>query len=158
MTTKTYTNEMPYHFDPAHKGAPYYFEGAYKNNGEFCESVVKFHMGLAHAVNPATSYDMGSDIPELNASVKSGGASLACVYGESMEAIMAEYFANVHSTLWIYVVMIDDSVIEYHMEAKEFKNFLNAFGYMTKESSKDAYKIRIKKTSGKMLKWLDAQA
>ena len=98
MTSITYTNNMPYSYDPTHRGAHYMIGNAYKNNGEFLESVAKFHRGLEYLVNPATSYDNGSDIEELNASVKSSGASLACVYGFDMKTILDTSFANVHSS------------------------------------------------------------
>ena len=62
MTSITYTNNMPYSYDPTHRGAHYMIGNAYKNNGEFLESVAKFHRGLEYLVNPATSYDNGSDI------------------------------------------------------------------------------------------------
>lgn len=155
MKKFSYPNTMPYSYDPTHKGAHYMIGDAFKNNGEFAESVVKFHRGYDYIVNPATSYDTGSDIEEMNASVKSSGASLACVYGFDMQTILDTYFANVHSTLWIYVVIVDDQVTEYHMNAAEFRDFLNNWGKLTRESGSNLMKVRIKTTSGKMLTWLD---
>lgn len=155
MTTYTYTNTMPYEYRPEHKGAPYFFGNAYKNNGELLESIAKFHRGLDYLVNPATSYDEGSDIESLNASVKSSGASLASVYGNTKEQIIDTYFANVHSTLWIYMVKVDEQITEYHMNADEFRDFLNNFATLATESGSHLLKVRFKKTSGKMLRWLD---
>lgn len=157
MTTITYTNEMPYTYDPTHSGSRYFIGGAYKNYGEFCESVVKFHMGLDYMVNPATSYMDGSDIESINASVKSSGASLACVYGADMDSILAEYFANVHSSLWIWVSMNGEEITEYHMNRNEFESFLRNWAGLAKESGSHKLKIRFKKESHKMLRWLDAQ-
>lgn len=155
MKKITYTNTMPYTYDPNHSGAHYMIGDAYKNNGELLESIAKFHRGYDYLVNPATSYDEGSDIEELNASVKSSGASLASVYGPDFDSIIKTYFANVHSTLWIYMVKIDEEITEYHMNAEEFKEFLYNWAGLAKESGSQLQKIRIKKTSGIMVKWLE---
>lgn len=156
MNKYTYTNAMPYRYDPNHKGAHYFINGSEnaKNNGEFAESVAKWHRGLYTEVNPNTSYDTGSDIEEMNASVKSSGASLAGIYG-SYESIKETYFANVHSTLWIYVVIVDDEVTEYHMNATEFAEFLDNWHGMATESGSHLSKVRIKKTSAKMINWFE---
>lgn len=157
MTSINYTNTMPYSYNPNHRGAHYLIGDAYKNNGEFAESVAKYHRGLDYMVNPATSYDNGSDIEELNASVKSSNASLACLYGNDMNTILDTYFANVHSTLWIYMVIIDDMVTEYHMNAEEFRRFLENWAGLAKESGTGLQKVRMKKTSGIMVRWLENQ-
>lgn len=158
MKVITYTNAMPYTYDPNHRGAHYMIGDAYKNNGEWFESVAKFHRGLDYMVNPNTSYDTGSDIEELSASVKSSGASLASVYGNSFTQILDTYFANVHSTLFIYMVAVDDEITEYHMNAKEFREFTTEWAGLARESGSHLLKIRFKKTSNKMLKWLDERA
>lgn len=155
MKKYTYTNTMPYTYDPAHRGAPYLIGDAYKNHGEFLESVAKYHRGLDYMVNPATSYDEGSDIESLNASVKSSKCSLAQVFGPDFDTILDTYMANVHSTLWIFMVDIGEEITEYHMSASEFYNFTCMFGYMTRASGSHLLKIRYKAVSGKMLKWLE---
>ena len=156
MNKYTYINTMPYEYDPNHSGAHYRINGSnkYKNFGEYTESIAKWHRGLYTEVNPNTSYDTGSDIEELNASVKSSGASLARIYG-TYEDITKTYFANVHSSLWIYVTVVDEEVTEYHMNKNEFKAFLDEWHEMAKESGSHLQKVRIKKTSNKMIKWLD---
>lgn len=156
MKKFTYTNTMPYMYDPTHARAHYNINGKYANRGEFCESVAKFHRGLDYITNPATSYDEGSDIESLNASVKSSGASLACIYGD-FDSILATYFTNVHSTLWIYMTIIDEEVIEYHMDKTEFLLFVQTFGVLAKESGSDLTKIRFKAESNKMLQWFESQ-
>ena len=157
MKKITYANTMPYIYAPERGGAKYSMDGgkSFKNAGEWLESVAKFHRGLDYLVNPATSYDTGSDIESLNASVKSSNASLACLYGQTFEQIVNTYFANVHSTLWIYMAAIDDEIVEYHMDAAEFRLFLENFAGLAVESGSHLTKVRIKKTSGKMLHWLD---
>lgn len=157
MKKYEYTNTMNYIFDNERKGSKYSMDNrnSWKNHGEFLESVAKFHRGLEYLVNPATSYDTGSDIEEINASVKSSNASLACIYGNTKEQIIEEYFKNVHSTLWIFMVDVDEQIIEYHMNAEEFKEFLEEWATTAVESGSHLTKVRIKKTSGKMVKWLE---
>jgi len=155
MTAITYQNTMPYTYDPDHRGAHYLIGEAYKNHGEFCESVAKFHRGLEYLVNPTTSYMDGSDIESLNASVKSSNATLADVFGNSKEQIVNTYFANVHSTLFIYMVDIDEQITEYHMNANEFREFIDNWAGLAVDSGTHLTKVRFKKTSGKMIKWLE---
>ena len=157
MKRYEYTNTMPYIYDSTKSGSKYSMDGGqtYKNHGELMESIAKFHRGLEYLVNPTTSFDTGSDIEEINASVKSSKSSLARVYGNSFEQILDEYFARVHSTLWIFMVDIDEQVIEYHMNAKEFRTFLETWGATGIESGSHLMKVRIKSASGKMIKWLE---
>lgn len=157
MKKYEYTNTMSYIYDGERKGSKYSMDGGitFKNHGEFLESVAKFHRGLEYLVNPATSYDTGSDIEEMDASVKSSNASLACLYGNSKEQIIEEYFKNVHSTLWLFIVDIDEQITEYHMNADEFRIFLDEWATTAVESGSHLTKVRIKKTSGKMVKWLE---
>ena len=158
MKKYEYANTMPYIFESERKGSKYSLDGGntWKNHGEWCESITKFHRGLDHLVNPATSYDTGSDIEEIDASVKSSNASLACLYGNSKEQIIEEYFKNVHSTLWIFVVDFgEEQIAEYHMNAEEFREFLNEWATTAVESGSHLTKVRIRKVSGKMVKWLE---
>lgn len=158
MFKMMYEIKMPYEYHADRKGAKYKIGEAFKNGGEFLESVAKCARGLDYLVNPTTNFDEGSDIESEHASVKSGKASLACLYGESFEEIVAEYFARVASTKWIYMVQIDESVIEYHMNKTEFAEFINEWGAIGIESGSHRKKVRIKATSGKMVAWLEARA
>lgn len=156
MTSTTYTNPITYTYDTEHSGAHYFFNGKYANCGEFLESVAKAHRGLDYTVNPTTSFDKGSDIESEKASVKSGGASLACLYGDTKEEIIKEFFERVASEKFIYITMVEDNITEYEMNKTEFKNFLDEFGTLAKESGgKDLQKVRIRKTSTKMVKWFE---
>ena len=144
MKKYEYANTMNYIFDNERRGSKYSMDNGetFKNHGEFLESVAKFHRGLEYLVNPATSYDTGSDIEEINASVKSSNASLACIYGNTKEQIIEEYFKNVHSTLWIFMVDIDEQITEYHMNAEEFKEFLEEWATTAVEKKKSLRKKR----------------
>ena len=41
------------------------------------------------------------------------------------------------------------------MNATEFREFLENWAGLTKESGSENLKVRIKKTSGKMIKWME---
>lgn len=154
MKKFTYTNNMPYSYEPDHKGAKYKIGETYKNHGEFLESVAKFHRGLDYLVNPNTSWDTGSDIESLNASVKTAGASLGRIYGNSYEDISKIYFENVHSSLWIFIQDFGDEIVEYHMNKEEFSEFLFLFHEMAIESGSHLTKVRLRKNQ-KMIQWLE---
>ena len=144
---------ISYTFDPAHTGAPYTLDGVhYVNAGEWKEVLLKSTLGYAPKKDGNGAYDKTDDIPELNASVKSGKATLVNkVLGESFTEIKTQYMANVHSNLWIWVTVIDDEVVAYYMNKEEFGSFLDTWaGYAA-----DRKVIRFKADSGKMLRWLD---
>ena len=155
MTRTEYPITIPYEFDPNRKGAKYKLGEAFKNAGEFLESVAKHHRGLDYLVNPTTAWNEGSDIESEHASVKSGRASLACLYGDSFEEILNTYFAGVKSNKWLYMVQVDDTAIEYEMNATEFREFMEVWGRMGTESGSHKGKVRILATSVKMIKWLE---
>lgn len=160
MKKSVFTSKTAVHFDPAHKGAPYTVDGVhYFNDGNRHEAVVSEWAGYGFGYdNDHVPFDKGSDIEELNASVKSSGASLACLYGDDKASIIAEYFARVHSTMWIYSIEVDGEFWFYQMNADEFKEFLEEFSGLTRESGKEIrYKVRLKKTSSKMIKWLEGR-
>ena len=157
MTRIEYTNTMAYEFHPERNGAKYKIGEKFKNGGEFLESIAKHHRGLEYLVNPATSYDKGSDIESEHASVKSGKASLARVHAETFDEILEIYFANVASTKWIYMIKIDEIVTEYHMNRNEFEAFVRMFGRLGVESGKHEKKIKFLATSSKTIAWLEAR-
>ena len=151
-----YTAKSAYSYDPAHKGAPYIVNGRPCNYGNLCECIVSEWSGSGFGYDTkAVPFDAGSDIECRNASVKSSGASLACLYGTDKDAIINEYFSRVHSTEWIYVAELDGEWLLYIMNADEFKSFLTEWAGLTKESDGKRFKVRFKKTSSKMLSWLD---
>lgn len=158
MKKSVYFVRTAVHFNPDHKGAPYTVDGVhYFNDGNRHEAAVSEWAGYGFGYdNDHVPFDKGSDIEELNASVKSSGASLACLYGNDKASVIAEYFARVHSTMWIYSIEVDGEFWFYQMNADEFKEFLEEFSGLTRESGKEIrYKVRLKKTSGKMVKWLE---
>ena len=157
MKKVLYHVKSSYGYNPEHKGAPYVVNGKSCNAGNLFECVAHEWAENDFSYDTkAVPFDKGSDIESLNMSVKSSGASLACLYGDNMIDILTEYFNRVHSTSWAYVVKLDDEFVLYIMNAVEFKEFLESWAGLTRESGQEIrYKVRIKKTSGKMLSWLD---
>lgn len=155
MNRKIFT--MPeYSFNPAHKGAPYLLNGHYCNHGQLMEACTSYAYGFGLQFDSkAVPFDEGSDLEEIQASVKSSNASLACLYGETLEGIIEEYFARTASKLWIYSTEIDGQLYCYEMNAEEFKSYLENFGRLAKESGKSVLKIRTLKESGKLVRWLE---
>lgn len=147
---------LEYMFDPNRKGAKFSIDGAHWfNSGEFAEMADKAIRGYAPAKDANTAYDRGSDIEESLTSVKSGKATLTSkVLGNNKAEVLKVYFETVHSTNWDWVIMIDDSIVVYNMNAEEFKEFCEEWSSYD-ESRKV---IRFKSTSGKMIKWLEERA
>jgi len=156
MNRTEYTINFHFEFNPEHKGAPYTLDGEhYMNGGEFAEIADKMVKGLGSTKDANTPFDAGSDIAETCTSVKSSKATLTTKQiGFDFDSIKRCYFARVHSTNWDYVVILDDMVIIYNMNAEEFGEFLDNWATYCK----DRNTIRFKATSGKMLKWLDERA
>lgn len=155
MTKIEYKNRMPYTVTER-KGAKFLVGESHKNNGELLELIEIFNYGF-DIPKRNLAFDVGSDIAELNASVKSSGASLACLYGETKEQIIAEYFKRVASTMWIWLEFNQDTqiVTEYRMNRFEFEKFLNNFSVLATESKTHKTKVRFRKTSKKMIEWLE---
>lgn len=153
MTKTEYTINFNFTFDPEHKGAPYTMDGEhYMNSGEFAEVADKMVKGLGSKKDANTPFDKGSDIEETNTSVKSSKATLTSTQiGYDFDSIKRCYFARVHSTNWDYVVIVDDTVVIYNMDAAEFESFLDKWA----SYCKDRNVIRMKATSGKMLQWFE---
>lgn len=157
MKKATYVVNVPYVFDPTHKGAPYSLNGGanWTNGGELKETLLKAALGYEARKDANTPYDMGSDIEELNASVKSNKATLVNkVLGTNYMEVKATYFATVHSTTWIWVSLVDEVLVAYYMNAEEFSEFMD--NWASFDNSRKV--IRFKAESMKMLQWLEARA
>ena len=148
---------LQYIFDATRKGAKYSVNNGknWMNGGEFMEIIAKAIYGIDLLEKDAnTPFDKGSDIEELEMSVKSSKATLCCPIGKTWDETITNYFQRVHSTTWGYVVMIDDTATVYEMNAKEFKSFLETWANWD-----DSRKVvRMKATSGKMVKWFEERA
>ena len=142
-------------FDTAHKGAPYTIDGVhYMNAGEFKEIVAKSVNGFTAHKDANTRFDEGSDIPELNASVKSSGATLVNMkLADTFDEFVRVYFDRVHSTSFIWVSVIESTATLYTMDADEFRTFLYKFAGLNERGV-----VRFKKESGKMIAFLESLA
>ena len=110
------------------------------------------------------AYDKGSDLDTADGkhiSIKASAFTLMsgnlCEGREDFDGIWELYAERVHSDTFAYVTA---EYRVYEMTLAEFKRFVYAFGRLEPESAKNggAMKIRLRKESGKMLKWLADKA
>ena len=149
------TADMPisYIYDATRKGAKFSINDgdSWMNGGELAEVVAKAIHGLDPLKDHHTRFNEGSDIPEFNASVKSSKASLtnkrlADNFNDSVNA----YFAQVASSEFWYVSIVDEIVTIYKMGTATFERFVRRFGKLNERGV-----IRLAKTNATMLAWLD---
>lgn len=132
---------------------------AKRNHGDFCEENFDYMLNGTISGKDSLPFDMASDVTHMGVgySVKSDHFTLVSarlVSGDNMADILDQYFARVHSTRWAYVGRND---MAYIMDMDEFRSFLEAFGTLERESSKNGggLKVRCKAESRKMLDWLN---
>lgn len=163
MKRVIYKNTLNYRHNTCIDRTPYYLPeiGRWRNHGELCEHIVKYHRGIMTEANPNTAFNIGSDIESEHASVKSSRFGLADNFGnaKTVSEAIKYYFNNVASSVFIYVVFNEATqiVTEYQMNKREFGKFINLFSspYIHKKNNK--IEIRGRKDSKKMIKWLEAQ-
>lgn len=150
-------------YNPDRPRAPWTLDGIhYFNQGNLCECETSDFYGYGFRYDKkAIRFDKGSDIEQLRLSVKSDGCTLACVYRESKDTakaeIIGEYFERTHSIKWVYVIRKSGYSELYEMNATEFREFVETFGGLSRESGKFYYKVKIR-TTQKMEDWLMARA
>ena len=158
---------MKFAINMAHRGSHFKIEGAtgYCNMGELCESIIKHHLGLPYLHNPNTPGLEGYDIPELKAEVKSGESGLGRAIGDpsfNQSQQLSYYFKHSpwdKTWIWAYFNLKTMTMTEYHMNKSEFGSFIH-IALRSKQhlqSNKKSVNVRFKKTSKKMLAWLDAR-
>lgn len=146
-----------YIYDNNRKGAKYSVNNGknWLNGGEMAEIGTKAVFGIDLLEKDAnTPFDKGSDIEELEMSVKSSKFTLCYPIGKSWDETIDNYFQMVHSTRWGYAVIIENEITVYTMDKPEFKEFLENWGTWDKNRNV----IRGKATSGKMIKWFEERA
>lgn len=134
MKKAIHSINVPYMYDKAHKGAPYYIPalGKWSNLGEFTEMQLAYALTGEVRGKGNTAYNTGSDIPECDLSVKCGRASLANnLEGDTKEERLETFFRNVASQWFAYCVLIDDELVTYTMDRREFREFCGAWAYAT---------------------------
>lgn len=156
-TMKKFTtiNTKSFQYDADHKGAHYTFNNGknYLNAGELKEALLKHAFGLEGKKDANTAFDVASDIEEYHMSVKSSKATLTNeILGKDMESSLNTYFARTASECWAWVILQDEFITAYIMDANEFRTFTETFASYNKEG-----KIRYKSDSTKMLAWFEAR-
>lgn len=155
-TMKKFTtiNTKSFQYVAEHSGAHYTFDGkSYMNAGEVKEALLKHAFGLEAKKDANTAFDVASDIEEYHMSVKSSKATLTSeILGKDMESSLNTYFARTASECWAWVILQDEFITAYIMEADEFRAFTETFASYNKEG-----KIRYKADSTKMLVWFEAR-
>lgn len=136
----------------------------HQNAGIAREWALCAHYMVTRTAHDSLAYDKGSDLDTADGkhiSIKASAFTLMagnlCEGIEDFDGIWNLYESRVHSNTFAYV-SVEFKV--YEMSLAEFKMFVYAFGRIERESEKNggAMKIRLRKESGKMLKWLDERA
>lgn len=132
-----------------------------RNAGDAREWALCNYYGCERSKHDSASYDKASDLSVngMNISIKASGFSLMsgslCEGRDTFEGIWDLFAERVHSDSFAYIT---SDWTAYMMNIREFCAFVHEFGYIERESAKNggAAKIRCKKESKKMLRWLAA--
>lgn len=133
----------------------------HKNAGIAREWALCRHYMVERTAHDSLAYDKGSDLDAAgkHISIKASAFTLMsgalCEGLEDFDSIWNLYESRVHSDTFAYVTA-DFTV--YEMNIAEFKKFVYMFAHTERESEKNGgqVKIRLRKESAKMLKWLTA--
>ena len=132
----------------------------HQNAGIAREWALCRHYMVERTSHDSLAYDKGSDLDTADGkhiSIKASAFTLMagslCEGRDTFDGIWALYAERVHSNIFAYVTA-DFTV--YEMNLDEFKCFVYTFAHTERESEKNGggLKIRLRKESGKMLKWL----
>lgn len=129
------------------------------NAGSAKEANYCYHITGEIRRHDKVPFDMGSDIPENKASVKSARFTLVSarlLKGTTFDEQWNEYKERVHSEKFVYVTKDN---VAYEMDINEFEKFVYAFCNMERESDKNGggMKIRCKSESKELIKWLSTK-
>lgn len=110
-------------------------ERTYKNNGSHREQLLAYNLTGEIRKHGSEGFDTGSDIPELDCSVKSAGFTLSQkLQSTTKEEQIAEFFSRSASKVYAYVTKDMQTAI--FMDRNEFECFLYQFCSMTVASKK----------------------
>ena len=134
---------------------------SHKNAGIAREWALCRHYMVERTAHDSLAYDKGSDLDAdgKHISIKASAFTLMsgalCEGLEDFDSIWNLYESRVHSDTFAYITA-DFTV--YEMNITEFKQFVYMFAHTERESEKNGgqVKIRLRKESAKMLKWLTA--
>lgn len=132
-----------------------------RNHGDRAEEDFDYMLNGTISGKDSLSYAVSSDVFHngVGISVKSSHFTLMSAKlanSEDMAEQLDFYFSTVHSTLFAYVTK---EYAAYMMNAVEFREFLELFCTMERESQKNGggMKVRCRAESAKMVKWLEAR-
>lgn len=137
---------------------PYNINGKDDNGGAANECAVKSGLGLPAIKDGNGAFDVGDDIPEYNASVKSSAATLVNrKLGNNFDEVINAYFEQVHSkVVWYSVIDIEHKqVTVYEMNHKEFRQYLKLFSRF--DETRKVIRLN-KDAKSKNLYWLEQHA
>lgn len=155
MKKVSYSTKMPYDFNPNHKTTRYYYAEQWHNGGEWIEAVLKYERGYKdYYKKDSTPYYKGSDIEAEQASVKTCRSTLARIYGETVQEILAIYLNNVKSKRWYFVTYRKNEITEWQMDKLEFVEFILNFGILEYNPRYKRKVIRIPDFNYKIYNWL----
>lgn len=125
-------------------------ERLYKNNGQHAEMVFKYTMTGKIVKADNTPYMVSGDYDDIQ--IKSARATI-CKGVDLDKHLQADAAKR-------YAYVMNDFSIAYIMNKVEYKQFVEEFGTITRESSKNggAEKIRLKTENEKMAEWLAVRA
>ena len=132
-------------------------ERTYKNNGQHSQQTVDFTLTGQLRKADNHKWNIESDIPELNMSVKADRFTLASdLMGETLDQMVNDYFNRTASTSWAYLT--NEGQI-YIMNRIEFYMFLMLFCTLERDSTKNGgrVKVRFAHETAKVREWLRAQ-
>lgn len=127
----------------------------YKNNGQHAEQLADYALTGQVRKADRLAFDKGSDIPELDASVKSARFTLASTLeGETLEEQLKDYFSRTASKITVYVSLELETA--FLMDMEEFRTFLETFCKLQRSSSKSGGKqvVRMGTETKKVQAWL----
>ena len=129
----------------------------YKNNGQHSQQTVDFTLTGQLRKADNHKWNIESDIPELNMSVKADRFTLASdLMGETLSQKISDYFNRTASTSWAYIT--NEGQI-YIMNRIEFHMFLMLFCTLERDSTKNGGKIKVRfaHETNKVREWLRGQ-
>ena len=127
----------------------------YKNNGQHAEQLADYTLTGQIRKADHVPFDKGSDIPELEASVKSARFTLASTLkGKTFEEQLKDYFNRTASKMAIYVSLELETA--FLMDMEEFRAFIETFCKLQRTSSKNGggQVIRMGSETKKVQQWL----
>ena len=132
------------------------FKPFHSKPGTNKEQCLDYLLNGRHGKHDNLRWNEGSDLPEQRMSVKSARFSLTAggqLSGTTLAEMLDDYFSRVHSTSFTYIT---NDYVAYQMNATEFREFLNRFAKMERDSKKNGgkVKVRVPHETADLVAWL----